>query len=144
MCVCYEERSSRKWGAQRINCHRFTCPPVSQRTDSQCLLLTDSNKCLHFLSGTNYQSIPVNCPFATTVKNYQVLSLSLTSLHLSLPPFPACLPPSLVHILHLLITSFPLHPMQRDGPMRVDDNQEGAPNYFPNSFGGPEPTPSGE
>lgn len=28
--------------------------------------------------------------------------------------------------------------------MRVDDNQEGAPNYFPNSFGGPEPTPSGE
>lgn len=25
--------------------------------------------------------------------------------------------------------------------MRVDGNQGGAPNYFPNSFGGPEPTP---
>jgi catalase len=28
---------------------------------------------------------------------------------------------------------------QRDGPARVDGNQDGAPNYFPNSFGGPEP-----
>ena len=27
--------------------------------------------------------------------------------------------------------------MQRDGPMNVDDNQGGAPNYFPNSFNGP-------
>lgn len=27
--------------------------------------------------------------------------------------------------------------------MRVDGNQGGAPNYFPNSFGGPEPTPEG-
>jgi len=26
---------------------------------------------------------------------------------------------------------------QRDGPMRCDDNQSGAPNYFPNSFSGP-------
>ncbi|KAK7086357.1 hypothetical protein SK128_016810 [Halocaridina rubra] len=26
---------------------------------------------------------------------------------------------------------------QRDGPMTVDANQEGAPNYFPNSFSGP-------
>ena len=31
---------------------------------------------------------------------------------------------------------------QRDGPARVDGNQGGAPNYFPNSFGGPEPLPS--
>lgn len=53
--------------------------------------------------GTNYQSIPVNCPFATTVKNYN-----------------------------------------RDGGMKVDGNQGGAPNYFPNSFGGPEPDPSAE
>lgn len=29
---------------------------------------------------------------------------------------------------------------QRDGPMRID-NQGGAPNYFPNSFGGPQPNP---
>merc|ERR1712021_856 len=26
---------------------------------------------------------------------------------------------------------------QRDGPMTVDTNQEGCPNYYPNSFGGP-------
>jgi len=45
--------------------------------------------------------IPVNCPFATSVRNYQ-----------------------------------------RDGNMVVDGNQGGAPNYFPNSFGGPEPSSS--
>ncbi len=28
---------------------------------------------------------------------------------------------------------------QRDGAMRFDDNGGGAPNYYPNSFGGPEP-----
>merc|ERR1712128_241109 len=26
---------------------------------------------------------------------------------------------------------------QRDGPMNVNGNQEGSPNYFPNSFSGP-------
>jgi len=31
---------------------------------------------------------------------------------------------------------------QRDGPARVDGNQLGAPNYFPNSFGGAQPDPS--
>jgi catalase len=30
---------------------------------------------------------------------------------------------------------------QRDGAMRVDDNSGGGPNYYPNSFGGPEPQP---
>ena len=50
--------------------------------------------------GANYQSIPVNCPYASKVKNYQ-----------------------------------------RDGPATVDGNQGGAPNYFPNSFGGPAPAP---
>ncbi|XP_053688682.1 catalase isoform X1 [Sabethes cyaneus] len=30
---------------------------------------------------------------------------------------------------------------QRDGPMNSTDNQGGAPNYYPNSFGGPEPSP---
>ncbi|XP_058828886.1 catalase isoform X1 [Topomyia yanbarensis] len=30
---------------------------------------------------------------------------------------------------------------QRDGPMNSTDNQGGAPNYYPNSFGGPEPCP---
>lgn len=49
--------------------------------------------------GVNYQNIPVNCPFATKVMNFQ-----------------------------------------RDGNMRVDDNQKGAPNYFPNSFSGPIPS----
>ncbi|XP_055609755.1 catalase-like [Uranotaenia lowii] len=29
----------------------------------------------------------------------------------------------------------------RDGPMNSTDNQGGAPNYFPNSFGGPTPCP---
>jgi len=28
---------------------------------------------------------------------------------------------------------------QRDGPMTVNSNQAGAPNYFPNSFNGPQP-----
>ena len=28
---------------------------------------------------------------------------------------------------------------QRDGPMTVTNNQGGAPNYFPNSFSGPQP-----
>ncbi|XP_063240442.1 catalase isoform X3 [Bacillus rossius redtenbacheri] len=31
---------------------------------------------------------------------------------------------------------------QRDGPMNLTKNQEGAPNYFPNSFGGPKEDPS--
>ncbi|ESO84839.1 hypothetical protein LOTGIDRAFT_236064 [Lottia gigantea] len=30
---------------------------------------------------------------------------------------------------------------QRDGPQCVDDNQGGAPNYFPNSFSGPQDNP---
>lgn len=51
--------------------------------------------------GTNYQQIPVNCPFASKVATYQ-----------------------------------------RDGPMNVDGNQAGSPNYFPNSFSGPAPTDS--
>ncbi len=32
---------------------------------------------------------------------------------------------------------------QRDGPMTVTDNQEGAPNYFPNSFPDQSTTRSG-
>lgn len=51
--------------------------------------------------GANYQSIPVNRPFNTDVRNYQ-----------------------------------------RDGPMNVEGNQGGAPNYFPNSFNGPSKDPS--
>jgi catalase len=31
---------------------------------------------------------------------------------------------------------------QRDGFMRIDENGGGGPNYWPNSFGGPEPDPS--
>jgi catalase len=51
--------------------------------------------------GTNYQQIPVNCPYRTRVTNYQ-----------------------------------------RDGFMAVQDNNQGdAPNYFPNSFNGPQPVP---
>jgi len=53
--------------------------------------------------GVNYQSLPVNCPFATKVKTYQ-----------------------------------------RDGSMRSDGNGGSAPNYFPNSFGGPSLTPSAQ
>eukprot|EP01098_Paradermamoeba_levis_P004921 TRINITY_DN2096_c0_g1_i1.p1 TRINITY_DN2096_c0_g1~~TRINITY_DN2096_c0_g1_i1.p1 ORF type:complete len:499 (-),score=101.82 TRINITY_DN2096_c0_g1_i1:102-1598(-) len=48
--------------------------------------------------GTNYQQIPVNCPFATKVSNYQ-----------------------------------------RDGHQTFTTNGGGAPNYFPNSFQGPQP-----
>jgi len=51
--------------------------------------------------GTNYQQIPVNCPYRARVTNYQ-----------------------------------------RDGSMAVLDNNQGdAPNYFPNSFNGPQPVP---
>jgi len=35
----------------------------------------------------------------------------------------------------------PMSNYQRDGYMRFDANGEGGPNYYPNSFGGPEPDP---
>jgi len=35
----------------------------------------------------------------------------------------------------------PMNNYQRDGSMRLDANGEGGPNYYPNSFGGPEPDP---
>lgn len=50
--------------------------------------------------GTNYQQIPINCPYRARVVNYQ-----------------------------------------RDGPQCVNDNQGGAPNYYPNSFSGPVDAP---
>jgi catalase len=31
---------------------------------------------------------------------------------------------------------------QRDGPMRLEPDSDGSPNYYPNTFGGPEPDPS--
>lgn len=46
--------------------------------------------------GTNYNQLPINCPYAARLRHYQ-----------------------------------------RDGPQCVTDNQGDAPNYFPNSFGGP-------
>jgi catalase len=50
---------------------------------------------------------------------------------------------------HLIPVNAPKHApeksYQRDGFMRTDDNQGSGPNYWPNSFGGPEPDPtSGE
>merc|ERR1711902_426726 len=48
------------------------------------------------MGGTNFNQIPVNCPYRSRAMNYQ-----------------------------------------RDGPQTVTMNQEGAPNYFPNSFSGP-------
>lgn len=45
--------------------------------------------------GANFLQIPINCPYRTSVRNYQ-----------------------------------------RDGPMNTTDNQNGAPNYYPNSFEG--------
>merc|ERR1712110_209847 len=50
--------------------------------------------------GTNWQQIPVNCPYRAKTRNYQ-----------------------------------------RDGPMTVDSNQDGTPNYYPNSFMGPADSP---
>lgn len=49
--------------------------------------------------GTNFAQLPVNCPYATKVRNYQ-----------------------------------------RDGPQAFE-NQDGAPNYYPNSFNGPKDNP---
>jgi len=51
--------------------------------------------------GTNYQQIPINCPYAARYSNYQ-----------------------------------------RDGPQCVTNNQDDAPNYFPNSFRGPADSPA--
>eukprot|EP01097_Dermamoeba_algensis_P008352 TRINITY_DN553_c0_g1_i1.p1 TRINITY_DN553_c0_g1~~TRINITY_DN553_c0_g1_i1.p1 ORF type:complete len:500 (-),score=117.33 TRINITY_DN553_c0_g1_i1:134-1633(-) len=51
--------------------------------------------------GPNYQQIPVNCPYASRISNYQV-----------------------------------------DGSMAVNGNHGSAPNYFPNSFSGPQPVTS--
>jgi catalase len=46
---------------------------------------------------------------------------------------------------HLLLPvnrpQVPVKNYQRDGAMMFTDNQGGAPNYFPNSFNGPEPNP---
>ena len=36
----------------------------------------------------------------------------------------------------------PMRSYQRDGFMRLDSNDGGGPNYWPNSFGGPAPDPS--
>jgi len=38
----------------------------------------------------------------------------------------------------------PRHNYQRDGFMRFDNNGGGAPNYYPNSFGGPTPDPAAD
>jgi catalase len=35
----------------------------------------------------------------------------------------------------------PMNSYQRDGAMRFDENGAGGPNYWPNSFGGPDPNP---
>jgi catalase len=47
---------------------------------------------------------------------------------------------------HLLPVNAPKNALetsyQRDGFMRVDENSGGEPNYWPNSFGGPEPDPT--
>jgi len=47
---------------------------------------------------------------------------------------------------HLIPINAPKHApensYQRDGFMRVDDKRGGGPNYWPNSFGGPEPDPT--
>ena len=47
-------------------------------------------------------------------------------------------------MLSCLIITFMSRNYQRDGPMTVTNNQGGAPNYFPNSFSGPQPNRSGE
>ncbi|HDS29856.1 MAG TPA: catalase, partial [Firmicutes bacterium] len=47
---------------------------------------------------------------------------------------------------HLLPVNAPkasrMNTYQRDGAMRLDNNEGGGPNYWPNTFGGPEPDPS--
>ena len=39
--------------------------------------------------------------------------------------------------MHTLIFRAKARNSQRDGPMTVDSNQDGRPNYYPNSFMGP-------
>jgi len=45
------------------------------------------------------------------------------------------------HILPINQPRAAVNYYQRDGFMRFDDNGGGSPNYYPNSFGGPEPNP---
>jgi catalase len=45
------------------------------------------------------------------------------------------------HILPINRSRAAVNYYQRDGFMRSDDNGGGSPNYYPNSFGGPEPNP---
>ena len=42
-----------------------------------------------------------------------------------------------LHRLYIICVRAKTRNYQRDGPMTVDSNQEGMPNYFPNSFMGP-------
>lgn len=45
------------------------------------------------------------------------------------------------HLLPINRSKAAVNYYQRDGFMRFDDNGGGSPNYYPNSFGGPEPRP---
>lgn len=70
--------------------------------------------------GTNYQQLPVNCAYRVSTRNYQrgkIIYFAVTQFIIDFKP----------------LVKF------ADGPMCVNDNQAGAPNYYPNSFGGPEP-----
>jgi catalase len=42
----------------------------------------------------------------------------------------------------IILSASQVRNYQRDGAMTVDGNQNGAPNYFPNSFNGPAPSDS--
>jgi catalase len=63
--------------------------------------------------GVNYQSIPVNCPFSRQTSGSGKAGCPMA-----------------------------VRNYQRDGPMNTNGNQGDAPNYFPNSFSGPQPVPS--
>jgi len=46
------------------------------------------------------------------------------------------------HLLPINAPKAAMNSYQRDGAMRLDGNGGGRPNYWPNSFGGPEPDPT--
>ena len=89
--------------------------------------------------GTNFNQIPVNCPYRLISCSFFLhffLSLFYLSIHISY--FLLFLPSSSLCPCHLLqFSRSKARNYERDGPMTIDGNQGGAPNYFPNSFSGP-------
>jgi len=87
--------------------------------------------------GANFNQIPVNCPY----RYLQALHSSLLFTDLSFSFFLSfCVFSIIKDNISSMLFCFrsKIRNYERDGPMTIDGNQEGAPNYYPNSFSGPQ------